>query len=130
MNGSERDSKNMKTFTKNFALLLFAMVAIAATSFANPSKKPTTKPVVEVYFLNGDAVTAGHLLKAELSANAKTEVDVAIENSLGDVFGEKHIVIEKGSRLLKFKIEDVPAGEYMIKVYHGREVKVYPFVVN
>jgi 23S rRNA U2552 (ribose-2'-O)-methylase RlmE/FtsJ len=120
----------MKNFTKALALtgiLLFAMTAVA---FANPKKRPTNKPTVEVYFLNGNEVEAGDLLKAELTANANTTVEVVVEDLYGEVIGEKHIDIEKGSRLLKFKMEYVPAGTYAIKVYQGREVKEYPFVVK
>jgi 23S rRNA U2552 (ribose-2'-O)-methylase RlmE/FtsJ len=120
----------MKNFTKALALtgiLLFTMTTVA---FANPKKGPVSKPTVEVYFLNGNQVEAGDFLKTELTANANTTVDVVVEDPYGEVLGEKHLDIEKGSRLLKFKIEYVPAGTYTIKVCQGREVKEYPFVVK
>jgi hypothetical protein len=117
----------MKSIFKIFTLLVILFMAVP--TFASSSHDPKTKPTVEVFFLNGNAVQAGGLLKAELASNSAASVEVIVENQFGEVLGEKQIQIEKGSRLLKFKIEDAPAGEYTIKIYNGREVKSYPFQV-
>ena len=75
-------------------------------------------PTFEVYFFNGNQKQAGDSLKAELTSNAIAAVDVVVENPFGEVLAEKHIDNDPASRLLKLKMEYVPAGTYRIKVHH------------
>jgi hypothetical protein len=114
---------------------IFALTAIAITTFfqfataASPiGSDPKTR--VEMRFLRGDEVEAGKVITAELTANSATEVDLVIENDKGDSFGEKHVIIDNGAKLIRFKVMEVPAGTYYIKVVHRLKEHRYSFFVK
>ena len=120
----------MKNFAKTLVLSLIACTAIFSTAAASPRKGSDPKSKVDLYFLRGDVVSAGSVMTAELAANTVTEVDLVIENELGDSFGEKHVVIDHGAKLIRFRIADVPAGKYYVKVHHRGRVATHAFTVN
>jgi hypothetical protein len=120
----------MKNFTKSLLVFAVALTAMFTVAMARPTKVGDPKPKVEMYFLRGSEFTSGSVMTAELAANTPTEVDLVIENEVGDSFGEKHVVIDNGAKLIKFKIADVPSGTYYVKVHHKGRVQMHPFIVK
>ena len=120
----------MNRITKIFALTAFAITTIFqfATAASPIGSDPKTR--VEMRFLRGDEVDAGKVITAELTSNSATEVDLVIENEKGDQFGEKHIVIENVSKLIRFKVTEIPSGIYYIKLVHGLREQRYAFTVK
>ncbi len=121
---------DMKNNSKVFALFLLLMVSTFSLAITKPFGNSNPKTRIEMYFLRGDVVEAGKLLTAELSSNTAVEVDLVIENEKGDQFGEKHIVIENGSKLIRFKVTEIPSGIYYIKLVHGLREQRYAFTVK
>ncbi len=120
----------MNRITKIFALTAFAITTIFqfATAASPIGSDPKTR--VEMRFLRGDEVEAGKVITAELTSNSATEVDLVIENEKGDSFGEKHVIIDNGAKLIRFKVMEVPTGTYYIKVVHRLQERRYAFSVK
>jgi hypothetical protein len=120
----------MKKFAKTLLFSVLAIVGLFTVSMAAPATGSDPKARVELYFLRGNVVSPNGMITAELSANTAAEVDLVIENANGDSFGEKHVVIDNGAKLIRFKIEDVPAGTYYIKLVHRLREQTYSFLVK
>lgn len=120
----------MKRITKFFTLTALALITIFQVANAASPVPSDPKTRVEMRFLRGDQVEAGKVITAELTANSATEVDLVIENEKGDSFGEKHVIIDNGAKLIRFKVMEVPAGTYYIKVVHRLQEHRYSFSVK
>lgn len=125
----------MKTIAKSlfFSLMLaaaFFTTASAATSDPSSRKSEIRKSQVDLKFVRGSEVTAGSTLVTKIVATGMADVDLKVVDSQGNLFGEKHMVLENDSKLLGFKITNVPGGVYYVKVNHRGLVYTYPFVVK
>lgn len=125
----------MKTFAKTLFFSLMFAAAIFTTASAAPSepstrKSESRKSQVELKFVRGTEIEAGSTLVTKLIATGLADVDLKVVDHQGNLFGEKHIVIQDASKLLGFKITNVPGGVYYVKVNHRGMVYTYPFLVK
>jgi hypothetical protein len=120
----------MKTFAKISSLLLFAAFMFTAIPFTKAANDPGSAKRIEMRFLKGDHVTKGSSITAELSADTYAQVSLVIENSEGKLYGEKLISIENGAKLVRFRIAEVPAGLYYIKLNYEGKTQSHPFVIQ
>ncbi|MFM2374933.1 MAG: hypothetical protein RLZZ165_29 [Bacteroidota bacterium] len=120
----------MKTVTKTTAILSLAMTLLFAAPASKAAVTDGPPNVVEMHFLKGDRVTPGSTFTAELSGGLDTEVNLVIENSEGKCFGEKQVILDQGAKLLKFRVTEIPAGIYYVKLNYNGKMQKKAFVVE
>ncbi|MFN8395257.1 MAG: hypothetical protein U0176_11465 [Bacteroidia bacterium] len=125
----------MKKLAKTLFFSLMLAAAIFTTASASPSdpsarKSESRKSQVELKFVRGTEIEAGSTLVTKLVATGMADVDLKVVDRQGNLFGEKHIVLQDDAKLLGFKITNVPDGVYYVKVNHRGMVYTYPFLVK
>ena len=95
-------------------ILIICLFALTASAHAGGlGKRPTT----------GDATTApatrvhaGGSFIAKLVSETQVAADIFVEDAQGKLLMQKAILLDSGPNWLKFKVEEMPAGAYFIKV--------------
>ncbi|HEX2901401.1 MAG TPA: T9SS type A sorting domain-containing protein [Bacteroidia bacterium] len=120
----------MKTFAKILSLLLITITTFAAAPAAKASLHSDEERTLDMRFLGRDHVTAGSAITAQLNASFDATAELIVENSAGKRFVETTFDVTQGFNLVKFKVSEVPAGIYFVKVKSDGKVKTLSFVVS
>lgn len=105
----------MKSFSSKIALLL-AVVALSLGSLsAAPATSETTRSWL-VQFVSRSMLKAGDIVTAHISAATALPAEVSLTDHQGRAIWKKDITLKVGGNALRFRLADLPAGNYTLTI--------------
>jgi hypothetical protein len=120
----------MKMFAKITSLFLMMFITLTTTATATVTTHSDEERSVEMRFLSRDHVKAGSAITAEVNATMDTQAQLIVENPAGKRFLETNLNMDQGANVVKFKVAEIPAGVYFVKLYSEGKTKTLSFVVQ
>lgn len=120
----------MKTFAKFTSLFLLVMFVFATTTYAKSAPSPETAKTLGLRLRGTDHINIGSAITAELYANFNGMAHLTVVNAKGQQFAQSEMRMTEGKNLVKFKVSEIPAGVYFIKVKAEGKSETTTFVVH
>jgi hypothetical protein len=120
----------MKSFTKIFTLLAIVLITLTTTAAAKVTTHSDEEHSIEMRFVGRDRVTAGSAITAEVNASVGTQAQLIVENPDGKRFLETQLSMEQGTSRVKFRVSEIPAGVYFVKLQSEGKTQTLSFVVQ
>ena len=119
----------MKSFAKISTLFLFTLLFfVFVPAKANPVIGNNKSFMV--YLLGSNHVKIGTLVSTELYSHYSGDARLTVENAKGQCFAQAAVSMKYGKNIVKFKVSDIPAGVYFIKVAADSKTETTTFVVE
>lgn len=115
---------HMKTFIKSLALALTLGVVSFANVLAAP-EKPGKKSKVESFATYQTAVypsTSQSVINVMLEKGEGGPVHISFKNKAGETMAVQTVGRNKDRVSMKFRIDELPDGQYSVEVSNGRDV--------
>ena len=105
-------------------LLLVLCASTALAKVADPGKSRSNE------LRSCQRVHHGGFAQTQVETRAFTEAEVNIENVDGSFQLSQQIVLNPGNNVLKFRIAEIPAGAYFVRVNAEGYTKTFTMVVK
>lgn len=119
----------MKTFTKITALLILGISLFAVAPAAKAEGVTEKGMSIEMNLGKTRHFKKGSDVTAELISTHLTDAQFVVENAEGKRYAEATLDLVMGRNLVTFKVADIPAGVYFVKVFANGQQDRITFVV-
>ncbi len=122
----------MKTLATLFTFIVFAgtVFAAAPSNTTIVAARNAESKTINMHIRGTDHVKIGSAITAELIALDATIAQLTVENAKGSRFLETDMALEAGMNVVRFKVAEIPAGIYFIKVNVNGKSETTTFVVK
>jgi hypothetical protein len=119
----------MKTFAKITTLFLLAISFFAFAPAVKAADHNADAKALKIQLYGSDRIKIGNAVTAELNSAFAAKAELVVEDAAGKRLVDTDLALDSGKNLVKFKVAEIPAGIYFIKVKVDGKLETVTFVV-